>query len=107
MGKIKERYDQLNAQREAIDIPEWDMVVYVGPLTFGQFVEIDAAETAVERNLALIRYCCKNEQGEPAFDLDKLSEMRAYGEASLIATTALRVHKVHQGFERVMEEKKH
>lgn len=85
-NKIREDFTVLDSQREAIEIPEWDLSIFVGPWTWGQMLKVqDSAEAgSIDMLRIVIEVKAKNESGQPAFDADDISEMKSRGDPALI-----------------------
>ena len=88
MGGIRQYYQELNQGRSRIEVPEWRMSFFVGPLTVGQFERIDTAKTDAERNRLIIITCAKDENGFPAFTSDMESELAQYGTTDVVPRVA-------------------
>lgn len=110
MSKIKDFYESQNAIKVRIDIPEWEKVVYVGPMTYGQFVTVERARNSEDGssagNLALVTACCKSEVGQPGFNAEEQADLKLYGSPSLIARVAMQVVAAQNEFATELEQKK-
>lgn len=110
MSKIKDHYLAQNEQRVRIAVPEWDKFIFVGPMTFAQYLAIERVREGPEGgaggNRALLEFCCKADNGDPAFDADELQELKLYGSPTLIARLARQVVDVQNTFAEGSEEKK-
>lgn len=109
MSGIKDLYDRQNRSRKEIRIDEWQKVIYVGPMTYGQYIAIQNAppeEGGAGKNLALLERCAKNEAGEPAFNAEELHELRLYAAPVLITRVALAIVEAHEAFDEEFAEKK-
>ena len=80
--KIKAHYAGL--PMGAIEVPEWDITVYVRPATIGQSARILKEDDQFRQACRLIQVRCRKEDGFPVFDEQDFDAMVTHGEVSVI-----------------------
>lgn len=75
VDKLRARFEALRKQRAIIKVPEWDMDIYVNPLTVSEAQALSSLSTASEDLLALVdilKARARDENGELLFaDADR------------------------------------
>lgn len=105
MGGIRRYYDQKNEARVKIDVPEWGISFYVGPLTVLQFERIAKAETDGERNREVILTCAKDEKGAPALNAEDQEDLARYGTTDIVARVSAQIMEACNTFRTDTEKK--
>lgn len=85
-GKLKTAYTA-RALR-AVEVPEWDMVLYVGAMTVGQASRFSAETDDFKRACRIIQVRAKKQDGSPLFDEEDFDAMVSHGVADVIAGVA-------------------
>jgi len=75
---IKSNYQEFNDYR-VIDVAEWKLKIYVGPLTVGQMQEINTAQNQFDLCLKTIEVRAKNEHGQRIFKPHDMDEIKSKG----------------------------
>lgn len=107
MSGIKDYYDGLAADSGSVEVPEWAMKLYIGPLTMEQYKKIVAAgeQSDAERSLAIIFVCSKNSDGGLIFGKSEQMDLRLYGTPRVVSRVAGDIwNMAPQGDVGVLEE---
>lgn len=91
MGSIKSYYTKQNEARKRIEVPEWGISFFVGPLTVKQFERISEAESDSERNRLVIATCAKDSENAPALSPEDQDELAAYGTVDVVSRVAAEI----------------
>lgn len=91
--RIKERFLSTAEAKTPIEIPEWQMTVFIGPWSWGQMLEVQntAASESMDFLRDVIRVKAKTEKGAPAFDKEDIDAMKSHGEADVINRVATEI----------------
>ena len=77
MGKLAGMIesDFRNRKARVVEVPEWDMSLYIFPLTIGQLETIEAEVGIYKQACRAIVTRSKNEDGSPMFDEQDFAKM--------------------------------
>lgn len=77
MSGFADKVEKAYAGRQArvIRVPEWDLDLYVYPVTIGQISKINAEEDAVRRAARIVQVRGKTAEGKPALDENDLETL--------------------------------
>lgn len=84
--RIKDAYAARSLR--PVEVPDWDLTVYVGPLTVGQASRFSAEPDDFKRACRIIQVRAKKADGTPLFDEEDYDALISHGEAELIARVA-------------------
>lgn len=106
MTAIKDYYNQLKQRTDSFIIPEWDKEVYVGPLTFSQYQKLEQAlaVSESERAFETLQTCCKDKDGNPAFSVEELKDIRLYSPSWIVTRVATEVFETQAKFKEDQED---
>lgn len=88
-GKLKTAYAARSLR--AVEVPEWEVTLYVGPMTVGQASRFSSESDDFRRACRIIQVRAKKEDGMPLFDEEDFDAMVSHGEAEVIANVARRI----------------
>ena len=75
IDKVREAY---SSDRKKMHVPEWDLDLYLGPVTVDDMEAVDARDpkTPWDRNLILLVHMAKNENGKPLFQMGDIHVLK-------------------------------
>lgn len=93
MGALARKVALAYAARKSrvVHVPEWDLDIYVFPLTLGQLSRINEETDPIKRIVRVLMVRAKQANGEPLFDLEDAEALVSQGVGAYGPDVATRV----------------
>lgn len=93
-------------QMKPLEVPEWGLTLYIGPLTVGQLIEINKPNDPFHRTVKQITIRAKDAEGFPLFDTEDESKLITHGIGPYGPEAIVRVARQIQAMDGEQPEEK-
>ena len=106
MGRLVSKIEAAFARKrvQQVKVPEWDLVLYVFPITIGQLATINAEADPYRRIVRSLVVRAKDQEGRPLFDEDDFDKLVSHGVEAFGPDVVARVVREMQAADSAPED---